>query len=210
MAEEEHIRDIREEMRVAVFWRKLIGDMEYVKYDPEDMYRWYEALELRGAYEIRLVRQERYATQQGGVMQGIVSKSPHPPMWLVNEWLEYAESKTPTLGLWGMAGCFVVLSGMFFGYLQGCANLQPLNPLILHPPRDTPPVAAYSVPSVSAPGGNPSEGQTAMQPKTVAAPPSPTATGPSSNGIAGGATGQVSPTGATGGQNSGASAGVQP
>jgi hypothetical protein len=49
-----------------------------------------------------------------------------------------------------------------------------------------------------------------MQPRTAAAPAAtPTVTGPSSNGIAGAATGQVPSAGVTGGQNIGVSAGVQ-
>jgi hypothetical protein len=210
MAENGEIRDIREEMRVAVYWRKLIGDPAYVKFDPEDMYRWYEALELRGTDEIRTVIRERYVTTQSGVMQGVVSRSPHPPLWLVNEWLEHEQNKTHTIGYWLMGGCFLVISGMCVTGLQGCVNLQPLNPLIMHPPSGTPPVVAYSLPTVSAPGGNTASGMTASQPKTSAPAAAQTATGPSSNGIAGGATGQVSPTGSTGGQNIGASAGVQP
>ena len=210
MSENGEMRDIREEMRVAVFWRKLIGDMEYVRFDPEDMYRWYEALALRGPDEIRELMSERYFTKQSGVIQGVVFRAPHPPMWLVNEWLEFESRKTHTLGYWLMAGAFIIMSGMSFSALQGCVNLQPLNPLIMHPPKGTPPVTAYSLPTVSAPGGNTASGMTTMQPKTATSTTGPTSTGPSSNGIAGAATGQVSATGATGGQNTGASAGVQP
>lgn len=208
MAEHDDAMDIRVEMRVAQFWRKLIGDGEYGKFDPDDLLRWYEALELRGPDEIREVRNERYFTITHGVMQGVVSRAPHPPLWLVNQWLELYEHRTHTGGYWLAAGAFITVSIMVFTNLQGCVNLQSGNPLILHPPPGTPPVAAYSPPAMTLPGVSTSSGIGAYQPRTVARPPTPTLTGPSSNGIAGGATGAVSPTGATGGQNGGASAGA--
>jgi hypothetical protein len=207
MASKQEEKDIRHEMRVALYWRALIGDGEYVKFDPDDMLRWYEALELRGPDEIRALRNERYRTTQTGGMLGIVSKAPHPPVWLVNQWIEQDEHQVHTLGYWGMSFAFVVVSFLIFGNLQGCVALQPMNPLWMHPPPNGVSVEAYTQPSIGQ-VGNMKQGIAATGPSTAAAPFTPAITGPTSNGIAGAASGAVPSTGVTGGQNIGASAGL--
>ena len=207
MAHKEEEMDIREEMRIALFWRGLIGDAKYNSFDPDDLLRWYEALELRGPDEIRAVKNERYFTTQTGVMLGVVGRAPHPPLWLINEWLEHYEQKIHTGGYWAMAGCFFVITGIFVSNLQGCANLQPMNQLAMQPPAGTPAVAPYAAPSTYA-NGMTNQGIPAAAPNTAMPPATPTATGPQSNGIAGAASGMVPASGVTGPQNIGASAGV--
>jgi hypothetical protein len=199
--------DVRTEMRIALWWRNLISDYEYTKFDPDDMLRWYVALELRGPLEIRELLTERYMGRPLKNVVGIVSLAPHPPLWLVQAWLEDHEQKVHTGKAvpWGLAGSFVVLSLIFIPNLQGCANLQPSNPLVMNPPQSaalvtpyTPVVISYAV----APTNNP----VSTNLPTIAPPSSaPGATSPISSGIAGAASGAVAPTGSTGATNSGIS-----
>jgi hypothetical protein len=211
--------NIREEMRIALFWRGLIGDATYGRFDPEDCLRWYQALELRGRDEIRTLRNQRYFTAQTGVMQGIVGKAPHPPVWLVNAWLERQEHQVPYIGsYWGMAFFVVVCIGLVFGNMPGCANLSPMNTLAMKPP-DQPTVTSYPAPPVSGLGVVLSP-VAALGPPTAAGAGMPTSNGPQSNGVAGAVSGAVPASngsapargaaGATGPQNIGASAGTAP
>jgi len=202
-------RDIRYEMKIALYWRALIGDSEYVKFDPEDLLRWYEALELRGHDEIRDLRNERYRTALTGGMLGIVARAPHPPIWLVNQWLEKADQKVHTLEYWGMGCAFVLASGLVFGNLQGCTSLKPLNPLFLKPPADGFTAAAYTAPPTFQ-LGNAKQGMETQGPNTVAGPATFSATGPASNGVAAAPNAAAPSAGVTGPQNIGASAGGVP
>ena len=211
--------NIREEMKIALFWRGLIGDYRYGTFDPEDMLRWYKALELRGPDEIRAVKNERYFTAQTGVMQGVVAKAPHPPLWLINVWLEHFDQTVHSGGAWALAGGFVVLVGLVFGNMQGCTSLQTNNPLAMNPPALTT-VAPYAAPVVTGTGfsaaglsaSGPGTAEAPAPPNTTGAaamaPVTPTITGPHSGGIAAAAQGLTSSSGTTGAQNTGASAGV--
>jgi hypothetical protein len=95
---------------------------------------------------------------------------------------------------------------MFFPALHGCADLQPMNPLVLHPPQGSPMVAQYAPVMNSYAAPSQQTGASASTPQTVAPQASVTPTGPTSAGIAGAASGSVSATGTTGGQNGGISA----
>jgi hypothetical protein len=128
--------DIRTEMRIALFWRALIGDLEYIRYNPDDMLRWYMALELRGPEEIRDLVSERYTTRPMPVILGVVNKAPHPPSRLVREWLAYHEHKVRTGVYWFAPLAFCVLCGLVFPMVYGCQNLRPLNPLVMKPPNN--------------------------------------------------------------------------
>jgi hypothetical protein len=194
-------------MSIALYWRALIGDSEYVKFDPEDLLRWYEALKLRGHDEIRNLRNERYRTAQTGGMQGIVSGAPHPPIWLVNQWLEKEDQKVHTLEYWGMTCAFVVVSFLVFGNLQGCMSLKPMNPLWMKPPADGLTAAGYTAPPTFELGVA-KQGMETKGPNTVAGPASFAATGATSNGVAGAPSASAPPTGATGPRNIGASGGA--
>lgn len=199
--------DIREEMRIAVWWRGLIGDAAYSSFDPEDMLRWYQALTLRGPEEIRAMITERH---WGGrpmpTVPGIVDKRPHPPFWLINTWLEYQESRVSTALPWGLLASFVLISGMGLAGLQGCSQLRTVSPLAMSPPQTAAKVAPYTnTPSAAA---TPSSGVSGGFAPPSVAPATTTVTGPQSGGIAGGASGAVRATGATGPTNGGASATV--
>jgi hypothetical protein len=190
-------RDVRSEIKIALFWRHLIGDYEYVKFDPDDMLRWYDALELRGHLEIRQLMTDRYGTRPAGTIQGIVSKAPHPPSWLVREWLAHYEQKVRTGGVWVAAGAFVLSSFVAFPMLYGCTALKPVSPFYLNPPSSQPQVMAPS----QMPAGSNYAPTAAIPPAVVQ--PGPTM--PTSQGIAGAASGVAPASGATGPATVGAS-----
>jgi len=194
--------DVRTDMRIALFWRALIGDFEYIRYNPEDMLRWYLALELRGPQEIRDLVIERYTTRPMPVILGVVAKAPHPPTQLVREWLSYHDQQVKVGAYWFAPVGFCLLSGLLFPFFYGCQNLQPMNPLIMNPPASGPqaPTSLASTPSYGA--------STSMTPPPTQ--PVVTTTGPSSGGIAGGASGGAPAAGVTGPVNSGASSTTGP
>ena len=130
--------DVRTDMRVALFWRALIGDFEYIRYDPEDMLRWYMALELRGPHEIRDLVTERYSSRPMPVILGVVSKAPHPPAQLVREWLAFHEQQVRIGAYWWAPVGFCLFCGLVFPFFYGCQNLQPINPLVMNPPATGP------------------------------------------------------------------------
>jgi hypothetical protein len=204
MANDKHNRDheidVRTEMRIALFWRALIGDFEYIKFDPEDLLRWYEALELRGPDEIRDLLTERYSTRPMPCILSVVSRAPHPPVWIVREWLQYHEQKVPKGSyVWAAVG-FPLACLLVIPFMHGCVALQPLNPLVMHPPQTNPLVANV--------GGPPIYGASPPVTPTPTFQPSATATGPQSSGIAGGIAGASPAAGVTGPTNSGASGGL--
>ena len=197
---QESDRDIREEVGISLFWRELIGDYEYGRFNPDDMLRWYDALQLRGPEEIRELIDERYHGRPVSTVLGIVSRAPHPPIWLVREWLALYENKVRTRPYWLAAFVVVGLCFIFFPMLHGVQDLTPISPYYLHPPFGGPQVYQPSTPA----------GPTALTAVNsvppLVTPPGPT--GPQSAGIAGAATGASPAGGATGAANIGLSAGA--
>ncbi len=197
---QESDRDIREEVGISLFWRELIGDYEYGRFNPEDMIRWYDALQLRGPDEIRDLINERYTGRPGTVVRGVVAGAPHPPIWLVREWLALYENKVRTGGYWMAAAAFVVFCGLFVPFIAGTTRLTPLSTYVMHPP--------FGGPQTFQPNG-PASGPVLSATNTV--PPAvsvPGPTGPTSGGIAGAATGVSPAGGTTGAVNGGLSAGA--
>jgi hypothetical protein len=234
MAEEREKHEVREEIRIALFWRQLIGDAEYNRYQPDDYDRWYRALEMRGPEEIRELVDTRFMTQHKGVLTGLVTERPFPPLWVVREWLSTHENRVHTGGYWlGFIG-FLTLVFMLGPFVYGCQQLTSLNPLDQKPPSSeasvlplspvlkftqplppsAPPLVSPIGPATSA-GMGPAPASTPTTPASGAAPASGVAstgvTGPTSSGIAGSAGtsvgGSVStgaPTGTSTGQSSSA------
>lgn len=192
-------RDIREEVRISLFWRALLGDLEYVKYRPEDMLRWYDALHLRGPMEVRELVDERYSDQQGGAVLGLVSGAPHPPTWIVREWLMHHEQKVRTAPYWVATAAFVLLFFMVGPLLYGLTALRPVSMYVMHPPSNGPQVYEPTTPT----GSN-------FMPNATQPPPTamPGMTSPHSAGIAGAASGASPAGGSTGAANVGISAGA--
>lgn len=187
--------DVREEMRIALFWRGLIGDFEYIKFDPDDLLRWYMALELRGPEEVRDHLTERFSSRPMPSMTGLVAKRPHPPLWLVREWLAYHETKVRTGAFWWGTIIFITASFMTFPVLYGCVALQPLNPLVMNPPTSTPQMTqtmttpqSYNItpgmspPTVTQPGAQPTSPQSLGIAGTTG--PAPASGAPASPGTA--------------------------
>lgn len=210
----DHEIDVRTEMRIALFWRALIGDFEYIKFDPEDLLRWYEALELRGPDEIRDLINERYSRRPMPVIHGLVSRAPHPPVWIVREWLQFHEQQVPKASfVWAAVG-FPLACLLIFPFMHGCEDLKPLNPLYMKPPQSQPQVATISSPASY--GSSPSVAPTATFQPTSGPTPGSTAsfqatsssTGPTSGGIAGGLAGGSPSSGKTGPTNVGISGGL--
>jgi hypothetical protein len=94
------------------------------------------------------------------------------------------------------------LCGLVFPYLYGCQNLQPVNPLFMNPPATGPqlPTSGQNPPTYGA--------APTLQPPTTQGVV--TSTGPTSGGIAGGASGAVPATGVTGPVNGGISSSSGP
>jgi hypothetical protein len=191
--------DIRTEMRIALFWRGLIGDLEYIRYRPEDMLRWYMALELRRPDEIRDLISERYTTRPMPVILGVVNKAPHPPTKLVGEWLSYHEHRVRISFYWLTPFAFCLFCGLVFPAVNGCQNLRPMNPLIMKPPN-TGVQAPASVPNVPVYGLS-----TALVPPLTGGPTG-TVTMPANSGSSGGPPAAAPTAGVTGPVNGGASA----
>ena len=198
---QESDRDVREEVGISLFWRELIGDYEYGRYNPDDMLRWYDALELRGPEEIRDLVNERYSGRPMSAVLGIVSGAPHPPIWLVREWLAHYENKVSTGAYWMAAAGFVLLCFMIGPLVSGMLRLTPLSTYYLDPPFAGPQVSQVPV----TPQGSMSLSATSNAPPAVA---TAGATGPTSRGIAGAATGATPAGGSTGAANVGLSAGA--
>ena len=197
---QESDRDIRQEVGISLFWRELIGDYEYGRFNPEDMLRWYDALQLRGALEIRTLIDERYTGRPVSVVLGVVSGAPHPPIWLVREWLAYYENKVSTGAYWMAAAGFIAICFLVVPVFHGIQDLTPLSTYVLHPP--------FGGPQVYQPAGLQTSNPLTA---TVSAPPLvsiPGPTGPTSGGIAGVATGATPAGGTTGAANVGLSSGA--
>jgi hypothetical protein len=114
--------DFIEEIRIAQFWRKQLGELEYVQRDPEDLRRWYVALETRGPDEIRDYLIERTGRYPAGQVVGIVSKAPHPPREIIDLWLA-SHDKTHTMPYWVGLAAFVVACMLIGPNMAGCQNL---------------------------------------------------------------------------------------
>jgi hypothetical protein len=192
-------RDIREEVRISLFWRALVGDFEYVKFNPDDMLRWYDALELRGPLEIRELIDERYTGRPGLVATGIVAGAPHPPVWLVRDWLMHHEAKIRTAPYWVATAAFVLLFFMLGPLLYGITALQPLSRYVMNPPTNGPqvydpttPTSRNAMPNPTQPTPTFTPGVTSAQSQGIAGAamgvaPAGGATGPSSGGLSSGA-----------------------
>jgi hypothetical protein len=163
--------DFHEEIQVARFWREVIGEYEYVNYDPDDLYRWYHALETRGPAEIRAYLNERGGKHPMPHLLGLVSKPPHPPMDVVMLWLESHEHKAHTAPFWlGMGGFVTICFLLGLGY-EGCANLKDPNLLssragqtstpLMPAPQGSAPQPTALLPSVQAPA-SPSQGSSTL------------------------------------------------
>jgi hypothetical protein len=160
--------DFREEIRIAQYWRKQMGDVEYVKRDPDDLRRWYEALETRGPDEIRAYLIERTGRHPLGVVTGIVAKAPHPTQEVIDIWLA-SHRKAPTGPYWAGAAIFLVLCLLIGPNISGCQNMHQIKLF----PNGAPPQATLAPGQVT--GAPPSQATAPGQFPMPANQASPTA-----------------------------------
>jgi hypothetical protein len=136
---------IRHEINVALFWRRVIGDDEYIKFDPADMLRWHDAMDLRDPFEIKELMDERFITVgKRTPIVGIVDTSPHPPAWLVRAWQEEQVPKFRKSVLVNGYTAWLICSLITGSFVYGCQHLQPYNLLVWHAPFTQPPLTAQS------------------------------------------------------------------
>ena len=166
--------DFIEEIRIAQYWRKQLGEYEYVYYNPDDLRRWYIALETRGPQDIRDYLIERTGRYPMGEVTGIVPVAPHPPRKIIDLWLE-SYNKVRTAPYWLAFAAFVVVTYYTMTNLSGVQHLPSqtrlqLNPPVaggpLPPPGNTPLPVASSTQPLSLP-----------VPASVASPPTGSANG---------------------------------
>jgi hypothetical protein len=160
--------DFIEEIHIAQYWRKQLGEYEYVYYNPDDLRRWYIALETRGPDEIRSYLKERAGRYPPTGVTGVVSRAPHPPLSVVELWLASHET-VHTRQYWLAAALFGLTIFYFIPNLQSCMNLKSVDRLATHPPQMHAPLQAGS------PGPPPSAASTLPNPgpapASVASPP---------------------------------------
>ncbi len=167
--------EFKEEIRIAQFWRKHLGEQEYVTlYNPDDLKRWYKALETRGPQEIRDYLIERTGRYPLAEVTGIVGLAPHPPRKVVDLWLASHE-KVHTMPYWLGFVAFVVLAYYTMTNLSGFHYLPSQTQFQLNPPTlggPPPPVGQSPVPTVNStlPANLPA-------PASVASPPTGTING---------------------------------
>jgi hypothetical protein len=125
--------DFKKEIAVAQFWRKQIGEFEYVKHNPEDLRRWYDAMELRGPDDIRSYLAERETRYPMPIVTGIVATAPHPGRDIVQLWLE-SHNKVRTGRFWLAGAGFIGFSYFVAVNLLGCVKINTTTPLQAHPP----------------------------------------------------------------------------
>jgi len=124
MPQPQHPLAFIEEIRVAQFWRTQLGDDEYSRRNPDDLFRWYEAMELRGPEEIRAYVNERMGRYPAQPITGIVSAAPHPPRDVVDLWLS-THDKARTTPYWFGFAAFLLVSFITVTNLNSCQSIQP-------------------------------------------------------------------------------------
>jgi hypothetical protein len=138
------------EIRVAEFWRKQLGELEYSGRNPDDLYRWYEAMELRGPDEIRAYVEERAGRHPTMPVTGIVSVAPHPTRDIIDIWLA-SHDKVRTGHYWTSAAAMLVLCIWVVPTLHSCQDVHsPTLPQFWLPPAATVTAGTMNGPPLSA------------------------------------------------------------
>ena len=155
--------DFIEEIRIAQFWRKQLGEYEYVAHNPDDLRRWYIALETRGPQEIRDYLIERTGRYPMGQVTGIVATAPHPPRPIIDLWLE-SYNKTRTRHYWLGVVAFLVFVYFSMTNLSTFQSLPWQTKFQMNPP----PTGAKPPPV----GNSPVPGSASTQPASLPPPAS--------------------------------------
>ena len=160
--------DFIEEIRIAQFWRKQLGEYEYVYYNPDDLRRWYIALETRGPQDIRDYLIERTGRYPIGEVTGIVAVAPHPSRKIIDLWLE-SYNKVHTRSYWLAFVVFLIVAYLGMTNLLGVQNLPRQSPFQMSPPLiggPPPPVGSTPIPTVGS-----TQPANLPAPASVASPP---------------------------------------
>lgn len=130
----DHDPPAREFNKVMLFWRELIGEETFHTYPTAELWRWYQALERMGPLDVRMRVIERSSAWGLKELNGIVGYAPHPPMVLVEKWLETHElRRSPAIPIGIAAGLFTFIA-VAFSQFSGCTLVAPPNQLQMHPP----------------------------------------------------------------------------
>jgi hypothetical protein len=127
MAEPQDALAFQREIRVAEFWRKQLGELEYSARNPDDLFRWYEAMELRGPEEIRAYLDERMGRYPTMPVTGIVPVAPHPTRDIIDLWLA-SHTTTRTGHYWTASAALLLVCIWFVPTLHGCMDVQNPDP----------------------------------------------------------------------------------
>ncbi len=169
--------DFIEEIRIAQFWRQQLGEYEYVYYNPDDLRRWFIALELRGPDEVRDYLHERAGRYPPGQVTGIVAQAPHPPLPIVELWLQ-SHRAARTSSYWMALGLFVFACYIFVPRLYSCSQLRDVDRYATHPPAMSAPLQAGAPAPAVPPGPATMPVQAPAAPASTASPSAtPPATG---------------------------------
>ena len=151
------------EIHIAQFWRKRLGEYEYVNHNEVDLRRWYLAMELRGPEDIRDYLNERTGRYPMGPVTGIVATAPHPSREIVQIWLD-SHAKVHSGRYLAATAAFLLFVWFFFTNLAGFERLKPVNQLQMHPPQ------IGALPANGSPTGPGAPPPTAMLPQTLPSP----------------------------------------
>lgn len=125
--------DFRVEIRIMQFWRNLLGEAKFARFRQEDLLRWYLALELAGPVDIREQLMERRSNHILSHLHGVVDLAPHPPTWLVEDWLATHEQKVRTAPFWYGLSAFTIVCFIVGLTTSTCSTDYTINPLALNP-----------------------------------------------------------------------------
>ncbi len=159
--------DFVEEIHIAAYWRRQLGEYEYVGYNADDLRRWYIAMETRGPEEITDYLIERSGRYPMVVVTGIVATAPHPPLYIVEMWIA-SHRKVRTHPYWLALATFFVASVLVGENLQGCSTLPDVNRLDTNPPQMNAPIQPGG--AVSAPVATSTLPNPGIPPANVASP----------------------------------------
>jgi len=146
------------EIRIAQFWRRELGDDGYNQRDPDDLVRWFDALELRGPDEIRAYLKERGSRYPDWPVTGIVERAPHPTRAIVEMWLGTHDKARTGPFVWAF-GTFMMCCMFLVTSMVGCQNVRSWNPqyawlpqpATLMPGTNSGPPAALATMPIQAP-----------------------------------------------------------
>jgi hypothetical protein len=105
-------------IKIEQFWRAQLGDTGYSAYDPADLRRWYEAMDMRGPEEIGAFVVERAGRYPAGPVTGIVTAAPHPPAFVVDLWLR-SQDRVHTGSVWLGMAAFLLFALLTANWLSG-------------------------------------------------------------------------------------------